>query len=295
MRLRPADIPFHKKWDIEINMNIKRELEKFGLASQKRFSQNFLNSESISEQIVSRAKIDPTDIVIEIGTGLGILTASLAKRAAKVITFEIDKGLILKMSSFLPVGSNIELISADFLKCDLTELQRKYSKVKVVSNLPFHISTEVMFKLFEHRKWIETMTLMFQKDVAERIVSKPQSKEYGILSVLARLYSDPKIVLSLSPDKFYPPPDVSAAVVYFQMKRELVIDERHELFFIDCVKSAFGQRRKMLFNSLQKVASSEVLKEAGTNCGIDFRRRAETLSLDEFKKAAEMIYSLSNR
>jgi 16S rRNA (adenine1518-N6/adenine1519-N6)-dimethyltransferase len=216
---------------------------------------------------------------------------SLAKQAATVITFEIDRKLASGLSDLLPSDRHIEVIASDFLKFDLRELQKKYPKVKVVSNLPFHVSTEVMFKLFEHRKWIETMTLMFQKEVAERIVSKPGRKEYGILSALGQLYSDPKIVLFLSPDKFYPPPEVSAAFVYFQIKRELVMDERHESLFIDCVKSALGQRRKVLFNSLRKMASLEALKEAERRCGIDFRRRAETLSVGEFKKVAESIYS----
>ncbi len=274
-------------------MNVKDKLRSLQLTSQKRFSQNFLRQQSIADLIVKKADIQPDDTVIEIGTGLGILTMSLAKRAATVITFEIDRKLVSTLSDLLPSDRHIEVIACDFLKFDLRGLQKKYPKVKVVSNLPFHISTEVMFKLFEHRKWIETMTLMFQKEVAERIVSKPGVKEYGILSVLARLYSDPKIVLFLSPDKFYPPPEVSTAVVYFQMKRELVIDELP--FFIDCVKSAFGQRRKVLFNSLQKMASLEALKEAESKCGIDFRRRAETLSFDEFKKVAESIYSCQSR
>lgn len=271
-------------------MNIKRELDRLGLYSQKRFSQNFLNAESISEQIVKGAQIRSDDVVIEIGTGLGILTASLAKRAATVITFEIDRKLVSKLHRLLPADRPIEVIDRDFLTFDLAALQKKYPRVKVVSNLPFHLSTEIMFKLFGHRGWIETMTLMFQKEVAERIVSRPGKREYGILSVLARLYSDPKIVLIVSPDKFYPPPEVSAAVVYFQMKRELVIEEGHEPLFIDCVKSAFGQRRKVLFNSLQKVASSAVLKKVERESGIDFRRRAETLSLDEFKKVTKSIY-----
>jgi len=267
-------------------MNVRRELEELGLKSRKRFSQNFLCQPQVADLIVDKAGISADDVVIEIGTGLGMLTTALAKRARDVITFEIDRKLAVIPTRDL----NIEIIRADFLKYDLTALQKKYPQVKVVSNLPFHISTEVMFRLFERRKWIESMTLMFQKEVAERIVSRPGTKAYGILSVLSQLYSEPKKVLAVSRDKFYPPPDVSAAVIHFQMKKELIIQEGEEPFFVNSVKSAFGQRRKILLNSLQKIAPTEVLKKVEGETGIDMGRRAETLSLGEFKKISESIY-----
>lgn len=279
-------------------MSVKSRLKELDLKPHKRFGQNFLSHESLADLIVDKAEISSNDVVIEIGTGLGILTTALAKRAAYVITFEIDRRLAEKISSVIlrPAATRgegpkdlIEIISADFLKFDLTTLQKKYPKVKVVSNLPFHISTEVMFRLFEHRKWIESMTLMFQKEVAERIVSKPGTKAYGILSVLSQLYSEPKKVLTVSRDRFYPPPEVSAAVIYFQMKKELIIHEGEESLFVNSVKSAFGQRRKILFNSLQKIAPVEALKKAELDSGIDLGRRAETLSLGEFKRVAESI------
>lgn len=267
-------------------MNIKNRLEELGLKYHKRFSQNFLVPTSVADLIVDKAGILPADVVIEIGMGLGILTVALAKRASKVITFEIDQKMVEKVSKNVIRDLNIEILPVDFLKYDLTALQKKYPRVKVVSNLPFHISTEVMFRLFECRTWIESMTLMFQKEVAERIISKPGTKAYGILSVLSQLYSEPKKVLSVSPDKFYPPPEVSAAVIHFQIKN----GEEVAPLFVNSVKAAFGQRRKVLLNSLQKVAPLPILKRAELQSGIDFGRRAETLSLGEFKRIAEAIY-----
>ncbi|MBI3018242.1 MAG: ribosomal RNA small subunit methyltransferase A [Deltaproteobacteria bacterium] len=276
-------------------MDVKATLQKYELSASQKFSQNFLKDEQLAERIVKAAQIQAEDSVLEIGTGLGILTKALAKNAAKVITFEKDKKLLAQLPFILQTETQIEVIPQDFLTYDLSILQKRFKKIKVVANLPFHISTEVLFHLFEYRGWIESMTLMFQKEVAERIVSKPGTKVYGILSVLSQLYSTPKICFSVSPHCFYPVPKVSASIVNFQMKegsltQDIGLSSLKEKFLIKLVKSGFGQRRKTLLNSLKKLVSPEVLKKVTAHLGIDVKRRMETFSLEEIKKLTEALY-----
>ncbi|MBI2645778.1 MAG: ribosomal RNA small subunit methyltransferase A [Deltaproteobacteria bacterium] len=267
-------------------MDVKATLQKYELSASQKFSQNFLKDEQLAERIVKAAQIQAEDSVLEIGTGLGILTKALAKNAAKVITFEKDKKLLAQLPFILQTETQIEVIPQDFLTYDLSILQKRFKKIKVVANLPFHISTEVLFHLFEYRGWIESMTLMFQKEVAERIVSKPGTKVYGILSVLSQLYSTPKICFSVS---------LSASIVNFQMKegsltQDIGLSSLKEKFLIKLVKSGFGQRRKTLLNSLKKLVSPEVLKKVTAHLGIDVKRRMETFSLEEIKKLTEALY-----
>lgn len=270
-------------------MDIKKTLKKYNLSVSARLSQNFLRSENMADRIVEWAGVGEKDTVLEIGTGLGILTTALRKKAEKVITFEADKKLLPHLPFILQSDYTVEVIPGDFLKYDLSILKKRFKRVKVVANLPFHISTEVMFKLFKERKWIESMTLMFQKEVAQRIVSGPGNKVYGILSVLSQLYSEPEICFSVAPNCFFPAPKVAAAIVHFPMKKKMIIKDRHEEIFKKIVKSAFGQRRKTLLNSLRKVCPPLALKKACEKTGIDLSRRAETLSLVEFKLLMEAI------
>ena len=271
-------------------VDVKSTLHKYELSASQKLSQNFLKDEHLAERIVKAAQIQAEDSILEIGTGLGILTKALVKNAAKVITFEKDKKLLTQLPFILQTEAQIEVIPQDFLTYDLSILQKRFKKIKVVANLPFHISTEVLFHLFEHRGWIESMTLMFQKEVAERIVSKPGTKVYGILSVLSQLYSTPKICFSVSPHCFYPVPKVSASIVNFQMKEDIGLNSPREKLLIKLVKYGFGQRRKTLLNSLKKLVSPQVLTKVTTSLGIDVKRRMETFSLEEIKKLTEALY-----
>ena len=270
-------------------VDVKARLQSYQLSATQRLSQNFLKDERLAERIVNAAEICPSDAVLEIGTGLGILTHALAKKAAKVITFEKDKKLLAQMDFILQTETQIEVIPQDFLTYDLSLLQKRFPKIKVVANLPFHISTEVLFRLFEHRAWIESMTLMFQKEVAERIVSKPGTKAYGILSVLSQLYSTPKICFSVSPHVFYPVPKVSASIVNFKMKKDTGLSLEKEKQLVKLVKTAFGQRRKTLLNSLRKLIAPKTLTRVSASLGIDVKRRIETFSLEEIKKLTEAL------
>ena len=271
-------------------MDVKATLQKYHLLAYQKLGQNFLKDEHIAERIVHVSGVQSTDVVLEIGTGLGILTQALAKKAAKVITFEKDKKLLVQLPFILQTNVKIEVVPQDFLTYDLSLLQKRFQKIKVVANLPFNISTEVLFHVFKYRLWIESMTLMFQKEVAERIVSHPDTKEYGILSVLSQLYSIPKICLSVPPHCFYPVPKVWAAVITFQMKENIGLSPEKEKLFIKIVKTAFGQRRKTLLNSLRKFISPQLLTKIGANLEIDIKRRIETFSLEEIKKMTEVLY-----
>lgn len=275
---------------MRLPVDVKATLQKYKLSASQKFSQNFLKDEHLAERIVKAAQINLTDVVLEIGTGLGILTKALAEKADKVITFEKDKKLLAQFPFILQTETQIEVVPQDFLTYDLSLLQKRFSKIKVVANLPFHISTEVLFHLFEYRDWIESMTLMFQKEVAERIVSPPGTKDYGILSVLSQLYSTPKICFSVSPHCFYPVPKVSASMVSFQMKKNIGLSSEKEKLLVKIVKTAFGQRRKTLLNSLRKLVSPQVLIKGATPLGIDVKRRMETFSLEEIKKLTEALY-----
>ncbi|MBI3019329.1 MAG: 16S rRNA (adenine(1518)-N(6)/adenine(1519)-N(6))-dimethyltransferase [Deltaproteobacteria bacterium] len=234
-------------------VDVKATLQKYKLSASQKFSQNFLKDEHLAERIVKAARITSTDVVLEIGTGLGILTKALAKNATKVMTFEKDKKLLVQLPFILQTETQIEVIPQDFLTYDLSLLQKRFKKIKVAANLPFHISTDVLFHLFEYRDWIESMTLMFQKEVAERIVASPGIKAYGILSVLSQLYSTPKILVKI-------------------------------------VKAGFGQRRKILLNSLRKLIAPQILTKVMTSLGMDVKRRMEIFSLEEIKKLTEALY-----
>ena len=257
--------------------------------ARARLSQNFLRSEQVAENIVQGARVTEKDVVIEIGAGLGILTDLLQQRAKRVIAFETDRRLIPRLAR--TPHPKTEVICDDFLKYDLALLRERFNRVQVVSNLPYHISTEILFRLFQNHHWIDSMTLMFQKEVADRIVARPGGKTYGVLSVLTALYADPKILFRVAPGCFYPQPKVASAIVRFEMKKKLEIPQHQQDFFIKLVKTAFGQRRKTLRNALQKMAPVQALEQAASRSGMDLGRRAETLSLVEFKKLMEAMDS----
>ncbi|HBQ21183.1 MAG: ribosomal RNA small subunit methyltransferase A [Deltaproteobacteria bacterium GWA2_38_16] len=270
-------------------MDVKKVLTHYHLRASQYLSQNFLHSEALADRIVEASHIEKEDIVLEVGAGLGILTKALAKKAKTVMTFEKDKKLWGPLPEILKEYKNIEFIFSDFLAYPLGDLSNK--KVKVVANLPFSISTEIMFHFFKYRKCIETMTLMFQKEVAKRIVAVPNTKDYGVLSILSQLYSTPKILFSVPPSSFYPVPEVAAAVIHFKMNEVLLIPQQQEHFFIRVVKTAFMKRRKMLSNSLHKLIPQEILQTVSAKTGISLKRRMETLSLEELKKFVGLLYS----
>ena len=259
-------------------------LKSYGLMPRKRFSQNFLTDRNIAARIVNALGLKGDDAVIEIGPGLGILTEGLLDSGAKVIGIEIDRDLAGRLKERFDGRNNLEIINADALKISYKELaaQRK-EKLKVVSNLPYDISTPIIFKLLEEREIFSMFLLMLQKEVAQRIVSPPDNKEYGVLSVMVQLLADVKIEFDVPPSCFHPAPKVYSSVVRFNILNKPRIDVEDIAFFKKVVKASFGQRRKTLLNALKSLnIETPQLVELLNIINIDSKRRGETLTLEEF-------------
>jgi 16S rRNA (adenine1518-N6/adenine1519-N6)-dimethyltransferase len=259
-------------------------LKSYGLIPRKRFSQNFLTDRNIAARIVNALGLKGDDAVIEIGPGLGILTDGLLESGAKVIGIEIDRDLAGRLKERFDGRNNLEIINADALKISYKELagQRK-EKLKVVSNLPYNISTPIIFKLLEEREIFSMFLLMLQKEVAQRIVSPPDTKEYGVLSVMVQLLADVKIEFDVPPSCFHPAPKVYSSVVRFNILNKPRIDVEDIAFFKRVVKASFGQRRKTLLNALKSLnIETPQLVELLNIIKIDSKRRGETLTLEEF-------------
>src|SRR3970040_1111152 len=240
---------------------ISQILKSYGLIPRKRFSQNFLTDRNIAARIVNALGLKGDDAVIEIGPGLGILTDGLLESGAKVIGIEIDRDLAGGLKERFDGRNNLEIINADALKISYKELaaQRK-EKLKVVSNLPYNISTPIIFKLLEEREIFSMFLLMLQREVAQRIVSPPDNKEYGVLSVMVQLLADVKIEFDVPPSCFHPAPKVYSSVVRFNILNRPRIDVEDVAFFKRVVKASFGQRGELLTLEEFAVLSRELKK-----------------------------------
>ncbi len=258
---------------------------------KKRFGQHFLRDQNIIRKIVDGAGVSKDDIVLEIGPGLGDMTSLLSQRAEHVIAVELDRELCSILSEKF-AENNVEIINADVLKFDIGGLfERVGRKIRVVANLPYNISTPVLFRLLEGKEYISSMTLMFQKEVADRLVAKPCTKDYGILSVYAQLYTVPSLLFKVSPYAFTPPPKVDSAVVRLEILAEPSVKTDDEELMLKVVKAAFGQRRKTLLNALSSGLSlpKEDVEAALKRAEIDGSRRGETLTLSEFSALSNSV------
>lgn len=263
---------------------------------KKRFGQHFLKDQNIIRKIVDGAGLSPDDIVVEIGPGLGDMTSILSQRAEKVIAIEVDRGLYSILQEKFEDNTKVEIINADVLRFDLDKIFEMVGRrFKVVANLPYNISTPILFQFFEHRNCISSMTLMFQKEVADRLVASPGTKDYGILSIYAQLYTAPTMLFKVHPSAFTPPPKVDSAVVRFEILPEPSVKADNEALMLRVVKAAFGQRRKTLLNALSSgmMLQRELIDKALKQSAIDVSRRGETLSLSQFCILANALNSLS--
>ncbi len=254
---------------------------------KKSLGQNFLKDPHYLAKIVDAAHIAGSDQVLEIGAGRGHLTRLLAERAGKVLALELDHRLIPLLRREFPPDKNVEIVAGDALEFPYEALPGTW---KVVANLPYYISTPIIQKLIAHRAKFSSLTLMLQKEVADRIASPPGSKEYGFLSVLVQLYARPALAFTVPPGAFTPKPDVDSAVIILALRDHPSVPLRDEGFFMQVVKAAFSQRRKTLRNALKQLdIPGEKMDAVLRMTGIDLGRRAETLTVQEFGRLSDFL------
>lgn len=275
-------------------------LKKYNFNFQKRFGQNFLIDTHILEKIVDEAGIDEDDCVLEIGPGIGTMTQYLCERAGRVIAVEIDKALIPILNDTLSSYNNVTIINEDILKVDITKLCNEYNNgrpIKVVANLPYYITTPIIMGLFESGCPLESITIMVQKEVADRMKCGPGSKDYGALSLAVQFYSSPEIVAYVSPESFIPKPGVGSAVIRLARYEKPPVEVDDEKYMFALIRAAFNMRRKTMVNSLMSgnlgLTKEEIL-EAIKNLGLSATVRGEALTLEEFAALSNILSKVQN-
>ncbi|MBQ7615374.1 MAG: 16S rRNA (adenine(1518)-N(6)/adenine(1519)-N(6))-dimethyltransferase RsmA [Butyrivibrio sp.] len=277
----------------------KEVLAKYNMSAKKKFGQNFLIDSGVLEGIVEAAGVTESDCVLEIGPGIGSLTQYLAESAGKVVAVEIDRGLIPVLQDTLSEYDNVTVINEDVLKVDIEEIVKNYNDnrpIKVVANLPYYITTPIIMKLFESGAPIESITVMVQKEVADRMSAPPGNKDYGSLSLAVSFYAEATKVLDVPPSSFIPQPGVGSAVVKLARYPEPVVSVRDEKYMFDIIRTSFNQRRKTLSNSLSSNPSLGVsrqeVQDALQKMGMDERARGEILSLEQFAELSDILQSM---
>jgi 16S rRNA (adenine1518-N6/adenine1519-N6)-dimethyltransferase len=265
--------------------------------AKKALGQNFLVDGNVLANIVKAADIRPDDMILEIGPGTGALTSRLADAAARVVAVEWDRDLVALLQRELSKYHSLEIIHGDFLRIDLHQALAfsGTARWKVVANLPYNISSQILFRIIEERAMFSELLLMLQKEVGDRLLAPPSCKDYGVLTVLCSLYFDVKKVMPVKPASFRPVPKVDSAVLRFRVLREPRIDVGDEPLFRQVVKASFAQRRKTLFNCLKSMdflSDEAVRRQILSGAGIDGQRRGETLSLEEFALLTKEILML---
>ena len=269
-------------------------LEKHNFKLSKSLGQNFLIDGNIVRSIVEKGGITEKDFILEIGPGIGTLTEELSIKAKYVVGIELDEALLPILKETLRERKNVEIIHGDILKIDLEELFHKEFKgesIKIVPNLPYYITTPIIGRLLEEELNIQGIIVMIQKEVARRMIAKPNSKDYGALSIFVQYYTDPEIILNVPRSVFLPKPKVDSSVIRLNLKNQKMKVENKEIFF-KVVRSAFNQRRKTIQNSLSSKElniSKEKIKEILTLCNIDPQKRAENLTAEDFAKISSLF------
>jgi 16S rRNA (adenine1518-N6/adenine1519-N6)-dimethyltransferase len=270
-------------------MNSPKEIIRhYAIKPRKRMGQSFLMEENVIRRIAALAPLTKNDIVVEIGAGIGVLTEELAQNDIKLIAIELDDKLVEILKDKLLKYKNVQIYSGDILKFDFGIIDRNGpQKIKVIGNVPYNISSPVLFHLLSFRKIIDSFVLMLQQEVIQRLVASPGGKDYGVPSVILQMFATVEKVLDVSAGCFYPRPKVESSVMRGFFRERPLVELADEDFFIRLVRDAFAQRRKMLINNLKKSkllegVSESFLNEALKMAGIDGKRRSETLSIEEF-------------
>lgn len=271
-------------------------LHKHNFNIQKKYGQNFLVDTHILEKIIDSAEITKEDCVLEIGPGIGTMTQYLAERAREVIAVEIDKSLIPILNETLAEYDNVTIINKDILKVDIKSLGEEKNggrPIKVVANLPYYITTPIVMGLFESHVPLKSITIMVQKEVADRMQVGPGTKDYGALSLAVQYYSHPEIVCQVPPSCFIPRPNVGSAVIRLTRYEKPPVQVSSEAFLFSLIRASFNQRRKTLVNGLTNAGNLHIKKEdileALNIMQLSPTVRGETLTLEQFARLAELI------
>lgn len=271
-------------------------LQKHHFNFQKKYGQNFLIDAGVLEKIVEAAQIEKDDFVLEIGPGIGTMTQYLAERAGHVTAVEIDRALIPVLEETLAGYDNVTIINDDILKVDIEGLVREQNAgrpVKVVANLPYYITTPIIMGLFESRVPLRSVTVMVQKEVAERMKVGPGTKDYGALSLAVQYYAEPEIVAHVPPGCFIPQPGVGSAVIRLNCYEEPPVKTADAEYMFALIRASFNQRRKTLVNGLSNASglgiSKEKAAEALEKMGLSPTVRGETLTLEQFARLADLL------
>src|SRR5699024_836366 len=275
---------------------VKRIIDKYDFRFSKSLGQNFLIDGNIVGNIVESANITKNDYVLEIGPGIGTLTEELARKAKKVVAIEIDEGLLPVLDETLEEYDNIEIIHGDILDIDINKLiQEKFNNtpVKVVANLPYYVTTPIIGKLLEEVNYIDSITVMVQKEVADRMVADPGSKTYGSLSVFINFYTDPEISFRVPKTVFMPQPKIHSAIIKLNIKEDIPNIDKDKFFKV--VKAGFSKRRKTILNSLSSYGfniDKETIRKCLEQANIKEKERAEKLSIEDFINISTILPSL---
>ena len=274
-------------------------LNKYGFTFQKKFGQNFLIDPHVLDKIIRAAEITEDDFVLEIGPGMGTMTQYLAYAAREVYAVEIDKSLIPILEDTLSDYDNVTVINEDILKVDIAKLAEEKNggrPIKVVANLPYYITTPIIMGLFESHVPVESITVMVQKEVADRMQVGPGTKDYGALSLAVQYYAKPYIVANVPPNCFMPRPKVGSAVIRLTRHQNPPVQAQDEKLMFRIIRASFNQRRKTLANGLKNSQELQFTKEqveqAITECGLPLNIRGEALTLEQFAALADIFVDM---
>ena len=283
------------------NVSVTRHiLKRFNLRASKRLGQNFLINKSVVDDIVYAAEIEDGEQILEIGPGIGTLTQGLLEAGANVTAVELDKKLPAVLAETLAGYDSLQVIQGDILKVDIPEIMN-HQPFKVVANLPYYITSQIILTLLEKKLPITKLVTMVQREVAERMVATPESlsaakesaKTYGALSVAVQFYTEPQIAFDVPPSAFLPSPEVTSSVIVCDVRKNPAVEVEDEAFFFRVVRASFGQRRKTLINSLAGGGfNRELISKALQTSNIDSQCRAETLSLKDFAALSNNLKQL---
>lgn len=271
-------------------------LQKYNFNFQKKFGQNFLIDTHVLDKIINAAGITDDDLILEVGPGIGTMTQYLCEHARKVVAVEIDRNLIPVLEDTLSSYDNVKVINADILKVDINKLVQEENEgrpIKVVANLPYYITTPIIMGLFESHVPIENITVMVQKEVADRMQEGPGTKNYGALSLAVQYYAEPYIVANVPPNCFMPRPKVGSAVIRLTSHETPPVKVKDEGFMFQIIRASFNQRRKTLVNGLNNAPdiniSKEKIVEALEKMGMPATVRGETFTLEQFATLSQLL------